>query len=253
MTWLITKYVLTAALRDKLLVGFLLLMTVGISLSVFLGSSAAIEKDQFSIVFAASGLRVAGNITLILFAVFYLRRSFESRDVEYLLSRPISRFQFLSAHFLAFSLLAFITAVLVTFVLFSMPLHGMSPNFILWGLSFWIELNIMVIVAMFFSMILSSAVTASLTCFGFYLLARLIGDILGIIEANNKTGFYVVLEKIMLVISVIVPRFDLMAESSWLLYGADNAVNWLFILGQGFVFCGLVFCAALLDLNKRQF
>lgn len=254
MVSILTKYVLTAALRDRLFLGFLFLLFVGVSLSLFLGSSAIIEKDQFSLVFAASGLRVAGNIALILFVVFYLRRAFESRDVEYLLSRPISKFQFLVSHFLGFSILSIITAILITLVLMVMPSAGGNPNFFLWGLSLWVELNVMVTIGLFFSMVLSSAVTASLASFAFYLLSRLIGDILGIIEAGHaSTSLIHIMEKAMLVISVFIPRFDLMAQSGWLIYGVTDGINWPFVLIQGFLFSAFVFTAALVDLNKRQF
>ena len=254
MVWILTKYVLTAALRDRLLLGFFLLLFVGVSLAMFLGSSAITESDQFSLIFAASGLRIGANLALILFAVFYLRRSFESRDVEYLLSRPISKLQFLMAHFMAFSLLALIVSILVTLTLFAMPSAAVNePNFFLWGLSFWVELIIMTAMAVFFSLVLSSAVTASLATFSFYALARLIGDILGIIEAGHSAGMYALMEKAMLVISVFIPRLDLMAQSAWLLYGVTDHINWPFILGQGLIFTAFVFNAALLDLNKRQF
>ena len=120
MVWLLVKYILTAALRDRLLLGFLFLVGVGISLSIFLGSAAITEKDQFSVVFTAGGLRIGGLLTLVLFTVFYLRRSFETRDVEYLLSRPLSRLQFLLAHSIAFSILATIAASLISLVLIAM-------------------------------------------------------------------------------------------------------------------------------------
>ena len=253
MIWVLTKYVLTAAFRDRLLLGFMLLLIVGISLSLFMGSSAITETDQFSLIFAASSLRISGNIALILFVVFYIRRAFEARDIEYLLSRPITKFQFLLAHFIGFSILAMMAAFLITLVLMGMPSFGSNTSLLTWGLSLWVEFNIIVTMAMFFSLMLSSAVTGSLATLAFYVLARLIGDILGIIDAGAVTNINVVFEKIMLIISVFVPRLDLMAQSAWLIYGADGAVNWVFLLSQGAIFTSFIFMAALLDLNKRQF
>ena len=253
MLLILTKYVLTAAYRDKLLLGFLGLLLVGTSVSLFLGSSAITESDQFSLIFAGSSLRIAGNLALILFVVFYLRRSFEARDVEYLLSRPISKFQFLLAHGWAFIILSFLAALLVTLFLVAMPISGITPPYFLWGMSLWVEFCIMVLIAMFFSLALSSAVTASLASFAFYIMARLIGDILGIIEAAGNSGAYALMEKTMLVISVFIPRLDMMAQSSWLLYGVSEEINLLFILLQGTIFSVFVFSAAWLDLNKRQF
>lgn len=253
MTWLLVKYILTAAMRDRILLGFLVLVGIGISLSIFLGSSAITEKDQFSVVFAAGGLRIAGLLTLILFTIFYLRKSFDTRDVEYLLSRPISRFQFLLAHSLAFSILATVVASGVLFAVMAMPLAGSAGSYMLWGLSIWVEFIIMVNISLFFALVLSSAVTATLITIAFYVLARLMGDILGIIEAGENIVLIAFMEKAMLFISVFIPRLDLMGQTAWLVYGAQGYVDWVFIILQGIIFCGVVLSAALLDLNRKQF
>lgn len=255
MVWILTKYILLAAVRDRLVLGFLFLIFLAVSLSLFLGSSAITESDIFSLVFMASGLRVGANISLLLFIVFYIRRSFDSRDVDYLLSRPISRLQFLTSHFIAFSILAFLASILIVTILFFMPsVQGVSDLLPLWWFSLWIELNIMAFIGVFFAMVLSSAVAASLSAFSFYVLARLIGDILGVIASSDAHGIYAVMEKIMLVISVFIPRLDLMAQTSWLVYAdKEGAVDWLFLLTQGFIFSGVVFCASFVDLKKRQF
>jgi hypothetical protein len=66
------SYVLRAAVRDKLVLSLLILMVVGTSVAIFIGSSAVIEADQFAMVFAAGGLRLAGVLGLTLFAVFFI-------------------------------------------------------------------------------------------------------------------------------------------------------------------------------------
>ncbi len=220
---------------------------------MFFGSSALSETDQFSLVFAGAGLRLTTNMILILFVVFYLRRAFESHDVEYLLSRPISKLQFLLAHFVSFVLLALLASILVTLTLLLLPSTASGNSLWLWGISLWLELSLMVTVALFFSMVLSSAVTASMASFAFYVLARLIGDILGIIATEKSAPFMFLMEKIMFVISIFVPRLDLMAQSNWLLYGVSNDTNLAVISGQLIIFIAFILSAAYLDLNKRQF
>lgn len=253
MTGLLVKYILTAALRDRLLLSFIVLVGLGLSVSVFLGSAALTEKDQFSLVFAAGGLRIAGLLTLILFVVFYLRRSFETRDVEYILSRPISRFQFLLAHSIAFNILATFIAVSITLAVSALSYQHLQSGHLLWGVSFWVELLVMANVALFFALFLSSAVTAALVSFAFYILSRLIGDILGIIEKPGEAGTIAFLEKIMNFVSIFIPRLDLMGQTSWLLYGTSGEVNFTFLFLQGAIFCGFILAAAYYDLSRRQF
>ena len=254
MIWLLVKYILTAALKDRLFLGLLVVIAVAISVSIFLGSSALTEKDQFSLVFAAGGLRIAGLMTLILFTVFYIRKSFETRDVEYLLSRPLSRFQFLVAHNIAISLLASFMALLVTVALFLMPSNSKDiEDFGMWGISIWVEYIIVANVALFFALMLSSAVISALAVMAFYVLSRLIGGILGIVTSSYDIGSMIVLEKIMLLVSIFIPRLDLMGQTSWLVYGDAQINDLFFALTQGVVFCGFVFAISLWDLKRKQF
>ena len=253
MIWLVVKYILAAAARDKILISFLLFMAVGISLSVFLGSAAVTEKDQFSIVFAASALRLGSLFTLVLFTVFYIRKSFDTRDVEYMLTKPINRLQFLTGNALAFTLLSFIIAALSSIIIFLMPISGDIEGTLTWSLSLFIELVLMSNIALFFSFVLTSAVSATLMSLAFYSLARMIGGILGVIAAETQTGAMLLMEKIMLVISIIIPRLDLMGQGSWLLYGVQDGVNWVFIITQGIVFLGFIFSATLIDFKRKQF
>ena len=57
----------------------------------------------------------------------------------------------------------------------------------------------------------------------------------------------------MLLISMVIPRLDLMAQSSWLIYGTENSINWMFVIGQGIVFYALVFSATYIDFKRKQF
>ena len=97
----LVKYVLTGAIRDRLVVAMVIALILSSSLAIFLGSSAVIEKDQFSIVFAAAGLRFISILGLVLFVVFFIRRSFEAKDIEFMLSRPIGRLVFIFSHALS--------------------------------------------------------------------------------------------------------------------------------------------------------
>ena len=251
-------YVLTAAVRDKVFIAFILMSVVGISLSNFLGSSAVLEKDQFAAVFAASGLRFASVIALVLFVVFYIRRSYDSRDVEYMLTRPVSRLGFALSHTIAFTVLSIIACLIVSACLY-FQLPTISPNvgsmsgYMYWCISLFVELVIMASVAFFFSMVLQSAVGASLITLAFYVLARLMGQILGIVDAATSSMLMHVLEQVMLLISIFIPRLDLIGQSSWILYGLDESLNLLTILGQGIVFCFMIFIATMVDFVRKQF
>lgn len=247
------QYVLKGAVRDRLLLSLLLFLVLGTSLSIFTGSSAVVEKIQFTQVFTAGGLRIAGVAGLVLFVVFFIRRSFDARDVEYLLSRPIGRMQFLLSYAAGFSILGIVTAAAQALCLFLLDMKHFGDGALLWSFSMMIENIIMVNTALFFAMFLSSPVSATMCVFGFYVLARMMGQILGILTLEGHAGVMEGLGYTMQLVSVITPRLDLMGQSSWLLYGADSGVGYGYIALQGILFSALVLCAALIDLIKRQF
>ena len=56
------------------------------------------------------------------------------------------------------------------------------------------------------------------------------------------------------IVSMVVPRIDLMTQTSWLIYpDAPNEIGYAFVLIQGVVYCALLITAALVDLRRRQF
>lgn len=253
MLWILIKYILAAALKDRIVLSFLILVAVGISLSVFLGSASVTEKDQTSIVFAGSLLRFSSIITLVLFSVFYIRKAFDTLDVEYMLTRPITRLQYLTSYFLAFSMLALAMTALVFITLVAMPGSFNISGVILWSGSLLVELIIVASISIFFAFALSSAVSATLITFAFYALSRMIGGILSVINSDLDNSIMLIIEKLMLLISVVIPRLDLLGQGDWLIYAQNNSISWPFIIGQGGIFVGLIFCATFIDFKNKQF
>jgi len=252
MTLPLVKYVLLAAARDKLILSMLVVFAVASSLAIFLGDSAVTEKDQFTLIFAASGLRIISVIGLVLFVVFFVRRSFDSKDIEFLLSRPIGRVKLIVSYAFAFSIMSVCVGGAVAVTLYALSPHLFSQGHIVWTASIISELIIMVNVAFFFSMYISSAASASMATMGLYVLGRLMGQLLGIIDSDliDSEGMYAMALQL---VSVVTPRLDLLGQTSWLLYGVDNQYGILFAIMQGAVFSALILSAASLDFFKRQF
>lgn len=249
----LVQYVLTGAYRDKLVLSMFAALIACVSLSIFFGSSSLVEKQQFTLVYASGALRLVLNLGLILFIVFFIRRSFESKDIEFLLSRPVSRFKLLIAYAAAFSLIAICGALLCGGVVM-----GVAPNLIasghpLWILSLCAEVLIISNVAMFFAFVLTSSAAGAMATIGFYVLSRMMGEILGIIDANLGGGNIAALEWVMQIISVVMPRLDLLGQTSWLVYGADGSFGVLFIALQTIIYTALILAASMVDLSRRQF
>lgn len=259
MSSVLIKYILMAAMRDRLVWGIAALFLCMTCLAFFSASVAIVEQGQFVVTYMAGGLRVIALLGLILFTIFFVRRSFDSRDVEFLLTRPVSRSVFVVSHVLAFSLLAIGAGAMIALLVGAVASQYASlASFGLWAFGVTFELMIVVATAFFFSMVLGSPVSAGLATFGFYILARLMGQVLSIFHhaahpdsmsdyLNLGAGY------IAQVIAVVVPRLDLMAQTSWLIYGGGALTDWMLIVAQGLVFIILITVAAIIDLRRKQF
>ena len=253
MSTALIQYVLKAAIRDKLIIAMLLLIALTVSMSIFMASSAISEQDQFLAVYASGSLRVLSILGLVVFTAFFVRRSFDSKDVEFLLSRPISRTKFVLSYASAFSILAMIISISC-----GLALYGISPNLVMNALALWtfsivIEAIIMVNITFAFAMMFSSAATIVLASLAFYMLARMMGQILGILESGTAGPVMDGVQMIMNIVSSITPRLDLMGQTSWLVYGIGEGISFSFVVAQGAVFLALVLIVALIDLILRQF
>ncbi|MCF8496749.1 MAG: hypothetical protein K9G62_08835 [Alphaproteobacteria bacterium] len=247
------RYVLLAAFRDRLILALVLCFLVGASLSLFMGMTAVTEKYQFSVVFTGGTLRALGVLGLVLFVVTFVRRSFETGGIEFLLSRPFGRTKFFLSYAAGFSILAAFVAMVQGACLGIVGFQVLGQSYFVWVLSLLAENIIMVNTAFFFAMVLRSQASGVMAALGFYALARMMGQILGTIDAGIGSRNMGVLEDIMEGISMLMPRLDLMGQTSWLIYGTDSLTDLPFVLAQGAIFTTVIVLAALIDLARRQF
>lgn len=253
MIWPLFRYILMAASRDRFFLSLAGILVVVISLSVFFGASVVAEQQQFARTFVSFGLRLFGVSILILFVTGFIRRSFEARDVDYLLSRPMGRVSFILTHAAAFSFLGLLAAVLLGGTVAALQIKYLHEGLFMWWLSLGVEFMIMANVAMFFAFMISSTSACVMIIFAFYLLSRLMGEIIGILQHGTDSGWSMLLGKVMEVISIFIPRLDLMGQSGWILYGMPDNISLPFILGQGVIFLSLIICATIIDMKRRQF
>ncbi len=253
MNFVLINYVLKAAIRDKLIISVIIMMILAACISIFIGSSAVIEKGQFVSVYIAGSLRIITVIGLVLFICFYIRKSFDNKDVEFILSKPISRISFILSHSFAFTILAFILSAITIFIILGFSVKSYSNAHILWAVSIFVEMVIIVNAAMFFSMVLTSASSAVMATFGFYALSRMIGQLLGIVYSSIYFPGSEILGYVMQIVSMIIPRLDLMAQTSWLIYDVQDDINLPFIIIHGILFSFLLIFASLVDIIRRKF
>jgi ABC-type transport system involved in multi-copper enzyme maturation permease subunit len=246
-------YVLKAAARDRLILSCIGLTILGSCLSIFMGGAAMVEKQEFVVVYTAGGLRLLCVFGMVLFVAFYIRRSFDQRDIEFLLSRPLTRSSLIVSHAAALVVVAAMLAVTAAVAVAIISYNLLSVYTLYWVLSLFLEVMMMGLVALFFAMVLPSATVSALATVAFYVLARMMGQLLGILTIGGMGVWGEIMGAAVKTISVIIPRFDLMTQTSWLIYGPQGHEGFAFLLAQTGVFSFLVVSAAVIDLVRRQF
>jgi hypothetical protein len=248
------RYVLTAVLRDRVIQLMLVLMLLGLSAALFLGNAAIIEKEAFTTATAATILLNLSVLGLVTFICFFIRRAFESREIDYLLATPLTRHRLLFSFATAFVTVALILSIAMALVLLILERHY-TIGWLIWSVSVFVELGITAMIALFFSTALKSATVSVLAALGYYSLARMLGAMIGILTTKFEAEFFVHrgFDFIVKLISVVTPRFDLLAQSAWLVYGTAAGVSLWILPIQFIVFCALFFFAAAFDLRRSQF
>lgn len=250
----LVKYVLLTAFRDRVYLGLFICLIISFALSIFLGSTELLETDKATVAYIAGSSRIILIIGAILFVCLTVNRTFENREVEFIISKSVSREKFILAYLLGFLLTIFISALplVLAIILFT------KSNFVgvaIWLLSLLCELLIIISFSLVFSLILRgyfSSIAASLT---FYIISRMMGVFTMAIEMPKnlsavKGDFIASLLKW---ISVFFPRLDLFGQSEWLIYGITNYYNLKIIFIQSLIYIPLLVFMAFHDFKKKQF
>ncbi len=249
------RYVLLTATRDRLFIGLLVGILSAAYISNILGSTAMLETQQMAIAFTAASARVIIMIGIIVFIGFHMRNAFDAKEIDVLLSRPISRTTLVLSYWVGFA------AVATCLVLPTVALVGFigtlnQTGFWLWSVSLLLESLLVVSVALFASLTMKSGVGTVLASLAIYSLSRMMGFFLVATKSGNvfeKHQINVGAQWLMDAISLVVPRLDFFAKSSWLIYGARSYEDAALVLMQAAVFIPLLVAACVIDFKRKQF
>ncbi len=251
----ILKYVLLNSLRDKLYLGIFAALICTFALAFFLGSTNFVEGMQTTIVYIASGSRLIIALGLTLFICLNINHSFENKEIDFILSKSVSREKFILAYLSGFFI---ITALILSILLLAILLlfNIDKIGLLAWFLTIFAELLILISFAFLASLMLKNVFLAIFTSFGFYFLSRMMGIFIfainlpeDFLQAKNH-----LLPTTLKLLSIIFPRLDLYGRSDWLIYGINNDFFILKIVAiQASIFFPLMVFMAFHDFRKKQF
>jgi hypothetical protein len=256
-------------MRDWLYLGIMVLVICSIFLSIFLGSTALSEQGKMSIAYIGGSVRMITIIGLILFVCFHVRRSFENKEIELILTRPISRIQFVLLYYAGFAALALTLIIPIVLIMYLAvfnfqyidfsheELQTASNGMMLWAISFFFESLIIIAFSFFAALILESAVFAVLSTFSFYFISRVIGffliSISNPVSTMHSTALGYYSEKVIHGIGMLLPRLDMFSKSEWLVYGISDIHQYLLFLGSSLIYITFILTMALFDFVRKQF
>lgn len=250
------RYVLLTAIRDRFPVAILVALVAITALGVLIAASTLAEGAQTGLAFIGEFDRAALVLGLVTFVCFHVRGLHETREIEAILSRPISRIAFVVAYYSAFAVLAAVLSLL-TAPLMMAALGANGIGLAMWVASLVLEMWITLSLALFCAMALSSATAAVMVTLGFYLLGRTARFFLAIAVsgtgASDQEGINQGAHGVMAIIAAIMPRLDLFGQSRWLIYGPGGGWGVGILLLQTAIYVPLLLAATARDLEVRRF
>jgi ABC-type transport system involved in multi-copper enzyme maturation permease subunit len=250
----ILKYILKNGLRDRLYLGLFIAIAMAFAVSIFLGTTMLIEQNQSSIVYSLATTRTILSIGMILFVCINLNRAFENKEIEFILSKSISREKFVLAYLAGFFIANFLILLPITTLIYLIfPINKLGLLF--WFLTTLSENLIVISFALLSSLILKNSFSAILASFGFYAISRLMGMFVMAIDIPEDYTSVAQggLASALKILSILFPRLDLFAQSSWGIYGVKDNVVLLIIFFQSIIYLPLMIFMAFHDFKKKQF
>ena len=247
------RYILITALRDRLFLALMIGIAFACIISATLGSTAFIEETEMTVTYAAGSSRVILMVGLIVFTCFHIRNAFETKEIDVILSRPISRSNLVTAYWLGFALVALLLCLPIIVIIGLIGMHSFA-GFAGWAASLILESFLVVALALFAALTLRSAVASVMACMGFYVLSRMMAFFVATSQshlvAESRMSW---LRYALKGVSTIVPRLDLFAKSKWLIYGFDASQEWIIFISQAAIFIPLLLAASIIDFRRKQF
>lgn len=170
------------SLRDKILYTVLVFTVLLLGASIFLADLSVMEHQKIVTDLGLAAINIAGVIIAILVGISLVTNEIERKTIYTVLARPISRAQFILGKYLGLTATLFlnISIMVVVFVgmLFVYPAPSFVPVFQALELIF-IELMLLVAVAIFFSTFSSTTLSAIMTI-GVFIVGHLTTDLVGL-------------------------------------------------------------------------
>jgi ABC-type transport system involved in multi-copper enzyme maturation permease subunit len=247
----IARATLLEAVRSRMLWLVGVLLALAVAVAAFVHQVAIIETAAIQASIIAALLRACAGFLVAAFVVMSMVREYNDKVLELMLAQPWPRAVYLFGKFVGFS-----SAAVALAVILSVPLAFLVPMAHLpaWTLSLACELVVLASMSLFCVITLTHVVPALAAVLGFYVLGRSMAAIEVIAQANEGSVAWTdrLANGLVQAIAAILPRFDLMTQTSWLVDAPASPAAIGMVLAQAAVYTLLLVTAAQFDLHRQN-
>jgi ABC-type transport system involved in multi-copper enzyme maturation permease subunit len=221
-------------------------------ISLFVGSLTLTDSQRIQTAFLAAGLRLAAVLLIAIHVVYSQLREMGDKGFEWILALGISRGAYVAGRYLGHLAVALGMST-VTLLIVLMTTGDMQA--VIWGPSLFLELAIVVAMALFASLTLGQAAGALGLTLGFYLLARSIGTLVHIAHSpqlGTDSPLSLFASAALEILRLLLPNLDQFTQTGWLIDVAPDARALFSVIAQGVVYSLVLLTAAVMDFRRKD-
>ena len=256
--WAIALNTFREAARIRVLYGILVLVLGSNLLAIFLGQLSLRDADRIARDVGLAGISLFGSLTAIFLGVFLLYTEVQRRTIHAIVSKPISRWEFVVGKYAGMVLVLSVLVGVFALAMMAMLLLqgvGVSSGVVKAITLSWFEVLTVAAIAIFFSSF-STPFMSGIFALAMWVIGRLVPDL------ETATRFAAPWIRITTRIALeIVPDVHLFAVSGRTLDGSavsvhGDFVSWEYVgaaVGHGALWIAALLVAACAIFRKRDF
>ncbi len=251
--WAIAVNTFREAIRDKVLYNILFFALVVILLSVTISNLTLGQRVKIIQDVGLASMSFFGLLMAIFVGIQLVYKEIQRRTVYVLLSKPVTRFQFLMGKYLGLAVTIVVNVLLMTvpFLLILASAEGFKPSLGLAAAVFLILVELMLVtaVALFFSTFSTPTLSAMFTL-GVWIIGHLSSDLRILGAASGAPG----VKELTTAVYYLVPNLNNFNLKTEAVYGLPIAPGFvIFAVLYGILYTALLLLAATVVFRRRDF
>lgn len=247
----VLRYTFIELFRNRVYYVLLLFAATLLLASLLLGSMGGEQRARMITDFGLAGIEMVSLVIAVFAAVTLVLQEMDSRTLYLILTRPVSRYQFILGRF--FGLLAIITAAFVLMAashiaLLTLQQIPISHSYFISLYFSWQKIMVIAAVAMVFSLFSTSTVSAVTFTLFFWVMGHFSGEIAYLAQKASSSG----LSFLCRFFYYVAPNFQAMNLKDF--SSSAASAGWLWTVGgYGLTYTAACLAVTVLLFRRKEF